>query len=190
MATSLAAGPVGAVSIVHNGVVHARCEESQPDDRFHVSVVCTGNICRSPMAAIVLRKALDDAGLSDRVVVTSAGTGPWFEGGPAHEATRRVLAREGFPTHHVAHQITRQEMPLIDLVLAADRGHLSALHTLDRPIRSSGERIALFRSFDPTADHDEIPDPYGGPDSEYVEVMAMVRAAVPGIVDEIRRRIE
>lgn len=162
---------------------------SDPDRKFHVSVVCTGNICRSPMAAIVLRKALDDAGLGDRVRVSSAGTGPWYEGGPAHEATRRVLAAGGYLTEHIAHQITPEELPEIDLVLAADRTHLIALRKLDRKGHPDAARIALFRSFDPSADHDEIPDPYGGPDSEYTDVLAMVRAAVPGIVDEIRRRL-
>ena len=51
------------------------------------------------------------------------------------------------------------------------------------------DRIVLFRSFDPDADHDELPDPYGGPDEEYMQVMTMVQAAVPGIVAEIRRRL-
>lgn len=140
------------------------------------------------MAAIVLRRALDDAGLGDRVQVSSAGTGPWHAGGPAHASTRRVLKQAGFDTDHIAHQITREELPAIDLVLAADRSHLSALRELDTDT-TSHDRIVLFRSFDPTADHDELPDPYGGPDEEYVQVMSMVRAAVPGIVAEIRRRL-
>jgi protein-tyrosine phosphatase len=143
------------------------------------------------------------------VRVTSAGTGPWHAGGPAHANTRRVLADAGFDTEHIAHQITREEMPTVDLLLAADRTHLAALTTLEQPTgrtRSAGattrslaaaapspdatpSRIVLFRSFDPDAEHDEIPDPYGGPHEEYLQVMSMVRAAVPGIVDEIRRRL-
>ena len=183
--------------IVHNGRVR-QSRRGETDERFHVSVVCTGNICRSPMAAIVLRHAVEEAGLADRVRVTSAGTGPWHAGGPAHANTRRVLADAGFDTDHIAHQITRDEMPTVDLLLAADRTHLAALTGLERPAgrgrrdtvpTTAPDRIVLFRSFDPTADHDEIPDPYGGPHEEYLQVMAMVRAAVPGIVDEIRRRL-
>jgi protein-tyrosine phosphatase len=152
---------------------------------FRISVVCTGNICRSPMAAIVLRHALAEAGLGDRVVVTSAGIGPWHVGGPAHEGTRRVLARHGYPTDHVAAQITQTQLGEIDLVLAADRGHVTALRAM-----GGDDRVVLFRSFDPAAgdDHD-IPDPWGGPDTEFAAVMAMVQAAVPGIVAEVRRRL-
>lgn len=150
------------------------------------------------MAAIVLRQAVDEAGLAERVRVTSAGTGPWHAGGPAHANTRRVLSDAGFDTGHIAHQITRDEMPTVDLLLAADRSHLAALTTLDQPAErgrrsavavQTPTRIVLFRSFDPDADHDEIPDPYGGPHEEYVQVMSMVRAAVPGIIAEIRRRL-
>ncbi len=182
---------VGArAGVGHNGGVR--------DDRFHVSVVCTGNICRSPMAAIVLRHAIAEAGLADRVRVTSAGTGPWHVGGPAHAATRRVLEEAGFDTEHIAHQMTAAEMPTVDLLLAADRTHLAALSALDQPAgrgrhRSSvavaPDRILLFRSFDPDADDHEIPDPYGGPPEEFAQVMTMVRAAVPGVVAEIRRRL-
>lgn len=170
----------------------------ETDDRFHVSVVCTGNICRSPMAAIVLRRALADAGLADRVRVTSAGTGPWHAGSPAHASTRRVLTDAGFDTEHIAHQITRDELPTVDLLLAADSSHVAALERMDRPpgrkrrdepASTGPSRIALFRSFDPDADDHEIPDPYGGPDEEYLQVMSMVQAAVPGIVAEIRRRL-
>ncbi len=150
------------------------------------------------MAAVILRHAVEEAGLADRVRVTSAGTGPWHAGGPAHANTRRVLADAGFDTDHIAHQITRDEMPTVDLLLAADRTHLAALTSLDGPAGRGrrapaaavgSSRIVLFRSFDPDADSDEIPDPYGGPHEEYVQVMTMVRAAVPGIVAEIRRRL-
>jgi protein-tyrosine phosphatase len=137
------------------------------------------------MAAIVLRQALAEAGLGERVVVTSAGTGDWHIGGPAHEGTRRVLARYGYPTDHVAAQISRDELPAIDLVLAADSSHVTALRAL-----GGDDRVVLFRSFDPEAgdDHD-IPDPWGGDESEFLDVMRMVQAAVPGIVAEVRRRL-
>ncbi|MDI5980588.1 protein tyrosine phosphatase, partial [Amycolatopsis magusensis] len=50
---------------------------------LHVSFVCSGNICRSPMAALVFREQLRRAGLADRVRVSSAGIGPWHVGEPA-----------------------------------------------------------------------------------------------------------
>ena len=50
---------------------------------IRICFVCLGNICRSPMAAAILRRRLYEAGLADAVTVESAGTGRWHVGGPA-----------------------------------------------------------------------------------------------------------
>lgn len=152
---------------------------------FRVCVVCSGNICRSPIGEQVLRAAIADAGLADRVVVSSAGTGPWHVGQGAHRGTVRVLADAGLPTDHVARQIARRDLDELDLVLAADHGHVREL----RRLTAHPDRIHLLRSFDPDADDHEVPDPYYGPDAGFDEVLAMTRAAAPGVVAEIRRRL-
>jgi len=158
----------------------------KPDDaRFHVCVVCSGNICRSPIAEQVLRAELDRAGLSDQVRVSSAGTGDWHVGQGANARAVRVLRAAGLATEHRARQITRADLEGIDLVLAADRGHVREL----RLLTSDREKVSLFRSFDPDADDDEVPDPYYGPDSGFDEVLAMTQAAAPWVVEEIRRRL-
>ena len=152
--------------------------------RLQVCVVCSGNICRSPIGEQVLRAAIAEAGLADRVLVSSAGTGDWHLGQGANPRSERVLRAAGYPEwRHTARMIGRAELRDIDLVLAADRGHLAELRALtDEP-----DKVVLLRSFDPDADDDEVPDPYYGPDSGFDEVLAMTRAATPGIVDEIRR---
>ncbi len=152
---------------------------------LHVSVVCSGNICRSPIGEQVLRAALAEAGLADRIRVSSAGTGDWHVGQGANPRAVRVLRRAGYPSDHVAHQISALELVDIDLVLAADRGHLREL----RRLTDDPDKIRLLRSFDPAADSDEVPDPYYGPDSGFDDVLAMTEAAVPGVVDELRRRL-
>jgi protein-tyrosine phosphatase len=82
--------------------------------------------------------------------------------------------------------IGKDDLAGIDLVLAADRGHLADLRSMtDEP-----DKVVLLRSFDPDADDDEVPDPYYGPDSGFDEVLAMTVAAAPGIVAEIRRRLD
>lgn len=162
---------------------------STPPDRgtrpFGVLVVCTGNICRSPMAEHVLRQAFAEAGLGDTVTVSSAGTGDWHVGQGAHPPARRTLLAAGYPDTHVARQITRRMVDEADLVLAADRGHLRTL----RALAADPSRVRLLRSFDPDAADDEVPDPYGYPDEEFARVLAMLQAAAPGLVDEVRRRI-
>ncbi len=150
-----------------------------------VSVICSGNICRSPIAEQMIKAALSEAGLSGRVRVTSAGTGSWHVGQPAHVRAQAALRRAGYSSEHIAHQISREELTGIDLVLAADRGHVSEL----RAIIDDPAKIRLLRSFDPDATSPDVPDPYGGPDAEFDEVVAMVRAAMAGLIAEIRKRL-
>ena len=153
------------------------------DPRLHVCVVCSGNICRSPIGEQVLRSAIAEAGLDDQVRVSSAGTGDWHIGQGADRRAVKALRAAGYGTDHRARQITPRDLAGVDLALAADRGHLRDL----RRMTPDHAKIALLRSFDPAADDDEVPDPYYGPDSGFVEVLAMTEAAVPGIVEEIRR---
>ncbi len=148
-------------------------------------MVCTGNICRSPIGEQVLRAAVREAGLADAVTVSSAGTGDWHVGQGANETAVQVLTDAGYPSDHTVRQISPDLLATVDLALAADRGHLAALQAMtDRP-----DKVRLLRSFDPGADGDEVPDPYGGPTEGYRAVLAMTKAAVPGILDEIRRRL-
>ena len=53
------------------------------EHKLHIDLVCTGNICRSPMAEVILRDKLAAAGLTEQVRVTSSGTGGWHVGDPA-----------------------------------------------------------------------------------------------------------
>ncbi len=135
----------------------------------------------------MLRAAIAEAGLADQVRVSSAGTGDWHVGQGANHRAVRVLRAAGYPDHHhAARMITRADLDDVDLALAADRGHLQDL----RVLTGEPEKIVLLRSFDPEADDDEVPDPYYGPDAGFDAVLAMTVAAAPGIVAEIRRRLE
>lgn len=165
---------------------------------FHVAVICSGNICRSPIGEQVLRAAFADAGLSDRVTVSSAGTGGWHIGQGADERAVRVLAAAGLPTDHRVRQITAGDLDSIDLVLAADRAHLRELRRLTddhtdhdkHHDKHHDDKIVLLRSFDADAGPDaEVPDPYYGPDAEFDQVLAMMQAAAPGVVAAVRERL-
>ena len=70
-----------------------------------MSFLCTGNICRSPMAAIVFTEHLRWEGLDDRVRVTSSGTGGWHVGNAADPRTADALRRAGYDATHVAAQL-------------------------------------------------------------------------------------
>ena len=154
-------------------------------ERFHVVFVCSGNICRSPVAEKVFAREVERAGLADRVEVSSAGTGSWHVGGPADDRAAALLVAHGYPDTHVARQVD-DELLGADLLVALDTGHLRALHRVVR----SPERVRLLRSFDPAAPPGaDVPDPYyGGPDG-FTEVLMMVRAAMPGLLEHVEARL-
>jgi protein-tyrosine phosphatase len=151
--------------------------------RVKVAFVCTGNICRSPMAALVFREWLSREGLSSSVTVSSAGTGGWHVGDPADPRALKTLADNGYPTDHVAAQVGAEHLDA-DLLIALDSGHARSLRRMAGP-----DRVRLLRSFDPDADGVDVPDPYYGDDSGFSEVLAMIEAAMPGLVAWVREQL-
>jgi protein-tyrosine phosphatase len=157
---------------------------------LHVCFVCSGNICRSPMAALVFTEHVRRAGLADRVQVTSAGIGPWHVGDPADSRAIRTLADHGYPTDHVAAQVDERHLDA-DLLLAMDTGHRHALRDLLEHQGSELDRVRMFRSFDPEVGGDlDVPDPYYGGRRDFTEVLTMIESAVPGLLDWVRRRLD
>ena len=158
-------------------------------DTYRITVVCLGNICRSPMGESVLRTRIAEAGLAERVVVDSAGTGDWHLGHGADPRTLRVLDGHGYPHEHVARQIAPHWMDGIDLLLAMDQANYRDLEAM-LPEDGSGPELRMFRSYDPDlADLPEphpqlaVPDPYFGDQDGFEEVLHMIEKAADGLVD-------
>lgn len=142
---------------------------------FRIAVVCTGNICRSPIGAVVLAAALAEAGIDAEV--TSYGTGGWHVGDPMDPRSARVLIEAGYDaSRHRAAHFTRELVEHHDLVLAMDAGHRAELVDLGVP----RERIRLFRDFDPLGPGD-VPDPYYSRDAAFLEVLETCRRTAAAI---------
>ncbi|MFJ6658600.1 low molecular weight protein-tyrosine-phosphatase [Streptomyces sp. NPDC091377] len=157
---------------------------------YHVCFVCTGNICRSPMAESVFSARVAEAGLDDQVVVDSAGTGGWHVGNPADPRTVAVLEENGYGGDHAARQFEASWFADLDLVVALDRGHLKALRRL-APTARDAEKVRLLRSYDPAAGDDlDVPDPYYGGMEGFVECLEMVEAASEGLLVAVREQVE
>ena len=153
-------------------------------DRYRVTFVCTGNICRSPIAEVVVADALERAGLADRVRVDSAGTAGWHAGDGADPRAVAALRAAGFDgSAHRAREVDRQALATTDLVVALDSGHARDLRRL---VPDAADRVRLLRSFDPGADGTDVADPYYGDDAGFTEVVEQVRAAVPGLLAHVR----
>jgi protein-tyrosine phosphatase len=117
--------------------------------------------------------------------VTSAGTGDWHVGGPADERAAALLVEHGYVDTHVARQVD-DELLGADLLVALDEGHLRALRRMVR----DPERVRLLRSFDPAASPGAgVPDPYYGGPEGFTEVLAMIRAAMPGLLEHVKAQL-
>jgi protein-tyrosine phosphatase len=157
---------------------------------YRICLVCLGNICRSPMAEVIVRGELAKAGLDGRVTVESAGTGDWHIGGPMDPRARAELARRGYDgTAHVARQISPDWLAGYDLFVVMDRRNLAALRQMAASRGGAGpgeDRIRMMRSFDPAApDGAEVPDPYHGGAAEYEETFDLVLAAARGLTGQL-----
>jgi protein-tyrosine phosphatase len=143
--------------------------------RYDVALVCLGNICRSPMAHVVLQARLDAAGLGGLVTVTSSGTGDWHVGSPMDGRAAATLTGAGYdPSRHRARQYDAASAGRHDLVLAMDHDNLADLGGVS-------PRVRLFRDFDPVGTGD-VPDPYYGGDAGFEEVLTMVERTSASLV--------
>jgi protein-tyrosine phosphatase len=146
-----------------------------------------GNICRSPIAEVVMRAKVEAAGLSGRIVVDSAGTGDWHAGGPADDRTVDTLRAHGYDDGgHVARQFKSDWFDEIDLVVAMDGKNLQSLRWL-APVGCDA-KIVRLRSFDPASRGGDldVPDPYYGGTDHFEEVLAMVEAGCDGLLAHVR----
>ncbi|MGF3056386.1 low molecular weight protein-tyrosine-phosphatase [Microbacterium sp. YY-01] len=146
-------------------------------DPFRVIFVCTGNICRSPMAEVVFRALAEEHGLSSSIVSTSAGTGDWHVGERADHRTVQALARRGYDgTHHRARQFTQAAFADYDLIVALDRSHERILRQWAQHDADDG-KIVLLMDFEPHATTLDVPDPYYADDRTFDEVLGMIESA-------------
>lgn len=154
---------------------------------YRIAVVCLGNICRSPMAHVILEARLETAGLSDRVEVVSAGTGGWHTGEPMDKRAAIVLRDSDYdPSHHVAREFNIDWYAENDLLLAMDASNYADMADVS-PSVASLAKLRMFRDFDPEATEgdNEVPDPwYGGLDG-YRLVLAMVERTADNLVKQL-----
>jgi protein-tyrosine phosphatase len=156
---------------------------------YRIAFVCSGNICRSPMAEVVVRAKIEDLGLADVVTVESSGTGDWHVGERADRRALAALAARGYDgARHRARQFEPADFPVMDLVVALDVSHQRALRSWARSPRDRA-KVRLLRSFDPDADDLEVIDPYYGADADFETVLDQLEAAADGLLEHVRREL-
>lgn len=155
------------------------------DDVVRVIFVCTGNICRSPMADAVFRRLITQAGLSHRVASTSAGTGDWHVGERADPRALDALARRGYDgEQHRAKQFVAADFERFDLIIALDRSHARILQSWAGN-DGEGERVSLLMSYAAEPAIVDVPDPYYADATMFDEVLVMIEAAAVALFSQL-----
>ena len=157
---------------------------ASPEPAVRVLFVCTGNTCRSPLAAAALIAELGaDA---DRVEVRSAGTSAW-EGQPASDGTRDVAAREGIDLS--SHRSRRATAPLVraaDFVFVMEPLHRIAVEALGAP----RERVHVLSEWpEPGEPGLPVSDPFGASREAYEECWRRIRTHLRRITPAVREAL-
>jgi len=157
-----------------------------------VTFVCSGNICRSPMGEVILHHLLAKAGLGDDVEVDSAGTTSYEVDSPADQRAVTELRRRGYDgSAHVARQFLPDGFARIDLVLAADEGHVRALRAW-APTAADAGKVRLMREFDPAAVAAgtlEVDDPWYGDPEDFARCFREVEASCQGVLRHLQETL-
>ena len=157
-----------------------------------VLFVCLGNICRSPAAEGVFRHHLSQAGLSDSVLVDSAGTGGWHVGKPADSRMRAAAARRGLELTSRARQLEASDLVRFDHILTMDDDNLAAVQELARRAAAAG--LNPRATVEPLVRYcrlhrvQEVPDPYYGGPQGFEHVLDLLDDACAGLLESFSRR--
>lgn len=154
-----------------------------PHRKINVVFICTGNLCRSPMAEAVFAHLVEQAGLSDRFEIASAGTGHWHVGESPHPKTLDALRRHGIPP------IAGKRAQLIDTHLLARADYLIAMEQehVDELREFAGQvdgKVSRLLDHAPNAPVRDVPDPYYN--GRYEEVYRLVQIGARGLLDHLR----
>lgn len=156
----------------------------EPPKALRVLFVCSGNICRSPLAEAIFKAQVQRAGLTSRFIIDSAGTHGFHEGDRADPRTRRVGLKHGLSVDSIARPVVDADFDGFDLILAMDRDHKREL------VARAGSRplppIRLMREFDPLATGQDVPDPYYGGEDGFEAMFSILEPACRGLLDSLR----
>ncbi|HUX52452.1 MAG TPA: low molecular weight protein-tyrosine-phosphatase [Spirochaetia bacterium] len=169
-----------------------RSSAANPPKR--IMFVCSGNICRSPLAHAVFQDLVDRAGVSDRYIIESSGTSAYHAGDQADPRMRQTAHRHGVALDHRARQLMQQDLEEYDMILVMDRSNYTSVRSLTAfQSLASGkrylEKVRMFRDFDPAVTSGggaaEVPDPYYGDMGDFEQVFEIVMRTSRNLLAEL-----
>ena len=142
--------------------------------------LCTGNLCRSPMAEGLFRRLVQEAGLDHLYEIDSAGTHADTRGVPPAEPAIKTLDELGIDIGGLrTRRLDSTDFDHFDLIVAMDLHNYHLARYLAPPSRL--DRVTLMMSYAPELKMQEVPDPYGGSHRGFDKVCKLLQAACDGL---------
>lgn len=157
-------------------------------EKVKVLFVCLGNICRSPMAEGIFEHLVEEAGLSDRFEIDSAGTSGFHAGELADKRMRETAMGHGISLTSRSRMFLEEDLKNFDYVLAMDRSNERNINTLRRASEDYPAEVLRMRSFDPEPDSHDVPDPYYGGLRGFEDVYDILLRSNKRFLDMLREK--
>lgn len=152
---------------------------------FRVMFICTGNICRSPLAHAVFENLIEIENVQELFEVESSGTTAYHVGEQADSRMRRTASEHGVRINHRSRQLFRKDLADYDLLLTMDGHNYRDTLSLCRT-EEEREKVKMFRDYDPEGQGD-VPDPWYGGNEGFETVWTIVRRTSESLLSKIRR---
>lgn len=164
----------------------------QNDDtqsKYKVLFVCLGNICRSPAGEGILKKIVEEKGLSSQIVVDSAGTSGYHDGDLPDHRMRQHGARRNYKFDSISRKFTVHDFDDFDLILAMDDSNYSNIMRLSPDLESQA-KVHRMVDFLQKYQYDHIPDPYYSGADGFELVLDLLEDGCNGLMIELEEKIK
>jgi protein-tyrosine phosphatase len=150
--------------------------------------VCTGNICRSPIAEETFRRAVKARNLQREIQCDSAATHAYHIGELADKRTRKNAELHGLTLTHKCRKLHGEDFSVFDYIIAMDDYNMENIQSISyraTNIHQPEEVCFLYRRFDSEVNSTitEVPDPYYGEESDFENVYQIVSRCAEGFLD-------
>ena len=154
-----------------------------------ISMVCLGNICRSPMAAAILYNRRSEIN-SPKIIVDSSGTGAWHVGEGPNPHSKQTWEKHGLKYDHTAKKFSKNDFYASDLILVMDSSNYANVMALAN--EDVKHKVFFLRQFDESlrnakVEDIEVPDPYSLAIGHFEAVYEMIDSAISGLLKVLSR---
>jgi protein-tyrosine phosphatase len=152
-------------------------------EKKKILFVCMGNICRSPSAEAVFTSMTEKAGLADKFIIDSAGTGAWHVGEKADRRMQKHAVKRGYDLTSIGRKFNpKVDFDRFDMIIGMDDENVMTLKNLARNEKDI-KKIHKMTDFSKEWSYTEVPDPYFGGYEGFELVLDLLEDSCEGLLD-------